>query len=150
MARHVFRLRKTLGLFKPLICNAAESKPLCRLYLCEAFRKPPFFKWMIHAPTNAPIWCILQVQLCTILAAIVRCSKMVCIMDMTKYPENNIKSLRKAKGLTVDQIAEAVGTSREQIRRLEKCERELTHSWMIKLAPVFKFNHGISSVRTQR
>lgn len=51
---------------------------------------------------------------------------------MPSYP-NNIRALRLAKGLTLDQLAKLAGTSAPQIGRLEKGERRLTVDWMMML-----------------
>ena len=46
-----------------------------------------------------------------------------------------IKALRKKLGLTGGQLAEMVGTSAQQISRLETGDRKLTIGWIQKLAP---------------
>jgi DNA-binding XRE family transcriptional regulator len=48
---------------------------------------------------------------------------------------NRIRDLRRARGLTLEQLAEAVGTSYQQVMRLEKGERRLTVDWMVRIAP---------------
>lgn len=48
---------------------------------------------------------------------------------------NRIKELRLKAGLTLDQLAERVGTTNQQISRLEKGERRLTQGWMEKIGP---------------
>lgn len=48
--------------------------------------------------------------------------------------ENRIKELRKARGLTMKQLAELVGTSNQQISHLEKGRRRLTLEWMERIA----------------
>jgi len=45
-----------------------------------------------------------------------------------------IKQLRKRKGMTMKALAEAAGTSQQQIDRLEKGKRRLTLEWMHKLS----------------
>lgn len=47
---------------------------------------------------------------------------------------NRIKVLRKKRGLTMQQLADAVGTSQQQVDRLEKSKRRLTVEWMEKLS----------------
>lgn len=47
---------------------------------------------------------------------------------------NRIKQLRKDKGLTLQALAELVGTDKSQINRLERGERRLTTEWMERLA----------------
>lgn len=48
--------------------------------------------------------------------------------------QNKLRVLRLAKGLTLEQLAEAAGTSHQQVLRLEKGERRLTVDWMVRLA----------------
>lgn len=50
--------------------------------------------------------------------------------------QNHIRQLREARGLTLEQLAEAVGTSNQQISLLELNKRQLTVSWMVRLAKV--------------
>lgn len=49
---------------------------------------------------------------------------------------NQIKQLREKKGWTQLQLAEAVGTTNQQIGRLEANKRQLTKQWAERLAPV--------------
>src|SRR6185503_19640172 len=56
---------------------------------------------------------------------------LVSICDM----KNRIKELREAQGLSQQDLAEAAGTSNQQIGRLEKSTRRLTVEWMERLAP---------------
>lgn len=51
---------------------------------------------------------------------------------------NRLRQLRKASGLTLEQLAESAGTSAQQISRLEKSERRLTADWLARLAPALK------------
>lgn len=48
--------------------------------------------------------------------------------------ENRIREFRKNRGLTLEQLAEKVGTTFAQIQKLEKGERRLTHEWMQRIA----------------
>jgi transcriptional regulator with XRE-family HTH domain len=48
---------------------------------------------------------------------------------------NRIAELRQKKGLSQEDLAELVGTSGQQIGRLENGARKLTTEWMDKLAP---------------
>ena len=48
--------------------------------------------------------------------------------------KNNIASLRKKKGLSMQELADLAGTSQQQIDRLEKSQRRLTAEWMAKLS----------------
>lgn len=47
---------------------------------------------------------------------------------------NNIGFLRKKNGLSMQELADLVGTSQQQIDRLEKGQRRLTADWMDKLS----------------
>ena len=53
---------------------------------------------------------------------------------MTTAP-NPIRALRRAQGLTLQQLAEAARTTKSQIDKLEKGQRRLTVDWMARLAP---------------
>ena len=46
---------------------------------------------------------------------------------------NKIRNLRKKKGFTMKKLADAVGTSQQQIDRLEKNQRRLTVDWMRRI-----------------
>lgn len=47
---------------------------------------------------------------------------------------NRLREFRLARGLTLEQVAEAADTSHQQVLRLEKGERRLTVDWMVRLA----------------
>lgn len=47
---------------------------------------------------------------------------------------NRIRALRKARGLTLEQLGELVGTTNQQISMLENGKRRLTTDWIEKLA----------------
>lgn len=47
---------------------------------------------------------------------------------------NHLRTLRRARNLTLQSLADKVGTSKSQIDKLEKGERRLTLEWMRKLA----------------
>ena len=49
-------------------------------------------------------------------------------------PANRILDLRKARGLSLQDVADAAGTSQQQVSRLEKGRRGLTDKWMRRLA----------------
>lgn len=51
-------------------------------------------------------------------------------------PLNHLRSLREAKGLTLEQLASALGTTNQQISLLELGKRQLTVAWMTRLAGV--------------
>jgi len=46
---------------------------------------------------------------------------------------NHIRSLRQQRGLSQQDLADALGTNKQQIGRLEKGERQLTESWIRRL-----------------
>ena len=48
--------------------------------------------------------------------------------------ENRIREWRKARGMTLKQLAESVGTSNQQISHLEKGRRRLSLEWMERIA----------------
>jgi transcriptional regulator with XRE-family HTH domain len=48
---------------------------------------------------------------------------------------NRIKELRGLRGLTLQQVADAAGTTLQQIQRLENGHRRLTDDWMRRIAP---------------
>lgn len=50
---------------------------------------------------------------------------------------NRINMLRKRRGLTLQQLADATGSTPSTIAKLEKGQIKLTVEWMEKLAPVF-------------
>jgi transcriptional regulator with XRE-family HTH domain len=47
---------------------------------------------------------------------------------------NRIKELREKAGMTLQQVADASGTSLQQIHKLENAERRLTDEWMRRIA----------------
>ncbi len=49
--------------------------------------------------------------------------------------KNLIRDIRRAKNLTLQQLAASVGTTHQQILRLERGERRLTTDWMARIAP---------------
>ena len=55
---------------------------------------------------------------------------------MRKYP-NRIREFRKNRRLTQQQVADATGTTHQQIQRLELGKRQLTEFWMKRISPVF-------------
>jgi transcriptional regulator with XRE-family HTH domain len=48
--------------------------------------------------------------------------------------QNRISVLRHAKGLSLSNLAEAVGTTKAQIQKLERGDRRLSLDWMDKVA----------------
>lgn len=51
--------------------------------------------------------------------------------------KNRIKELRRAKGLTLQELAELVGSSNQQISQLETGRRRLNVDWLERLSKVF-------------
>lgn len=50
---------------------------------------------------------------------------------------NNIRELRDRRGWTQAELAKRMGTSQQQVDRLEKSDRTLTWPWMRRLAKAF-------------
>lgn len=55
---------------------------------------------------------------------------------------NRIKALRLERGLTLEELAEMVGTSLQQISRLELGERRLSEQWMRPIARALGVSPG--------
>lgn len=55
---------------------------------------------------------------------------------------NRLKEIRKNARLTQEALAEAIGSTRSQIVKLERGERRLSAPWLEKLAPVLKVSQG--------
>lgn len=53
--------------------------------------------------------------------------------------KNRLREFRKARGLTLEQVAEAVGTSHQQVQRLETGARRLTLEWLTRLAAAMEY-----------
>lgn len=51
-----------------------------------------------------------------------------------KQPANRIEEVRKAKGWSLEQLAEAASTTKQQIWKLENGERKLSHAWMDRIS----------------
>lgn len=54
--------------------------------------------------------------------------------------QNRIQELREAKGWSQQDLADATGTTGQQIGRLEAGKRKLTVDWMIRLAAALQVN----------
>ena len=54
--------------------------------------------------------------------------------------QNNIKQIRKSRGLTLAQLADLAGTTAQQIGMLERGDRRLSDVWMEKLAGALHIN----------
>lgn len=61
--------------------------------------------------------------------------------DETEAPPNRIEELRRMRGLTLAALARRVGTSAQQMGRLEAGSRRLTQGWMLKISEAL----GVSS-----
>lgn len=48
-----------------------------------------------------------------------------------------LRRFRTAKNLSIGQVAEAVGTSRQHMQRMETGERNISLEWLIKLAAFY-------------
>lgn len=59
-----------------------------------------------------------------------------------KRPPHYLREWRKHAGLTQEQLAEAVGTSKSQISELERYNLQLSPKWLIRLAPVLGTQPG--------
>lgn len=57
-------------------------------------------------------------------------------------PPHYLKEWRKHRGMTQEQLAEAVGTSKSQISELERFNLQLSPKWLRKLAPVLDVQQG--------
>jgi len=78
--------------------------------------------------------------------------------------QNSIRRLRLERGLTMQELANRIGTSKSQIDKLEKSERRLTVDWMRRLSNGLECDviallpetdaasstHAIPSVQSQR
>lgn len=47
---------------------------------------------------------------------------------------NRLQELRETRGLTLRELAELVGTSNQQLNKLELSKRQLTTNWLLRLA----------------
>jgi transcriptional regulator with XRE-family HTH domain len=57
-----------------------------------------------------------------------------------ELPPNRIRELREARGMSRAALAERAETAAAQIQKLELGLRQLTHTWMLKLAPALGCN----------
>lgn len=48
--------------------------------------------------------------------------------------KNYIREIRKNSGMTLQQLADALGTTNQQISNLETGKRRLTHEWITRLS----------------
>jgi len=71
----------------------------------------------IRSSTHSPIWCWQDSP------------------DWRNYAMGNqMRTYRLEAGLTLEQLAERMGTSVQQVSRLEKGQRKLTQDWMLRAA----------------
>lgn len=56
--------------------------------------------------------------------------------------ENHLKAWREFRGMTQDDLADAVGTTQGQIAHLEADRRALSAKWLRRLAPALKTTPG--------
>lgn len=55
---------------------------------------------------------------------------------------NHLKAWRKFKRMTLEEVGEAIGTTKAVIQQLESGRMGLSHKWLLKLAPVFGTTPG--------
>jgi len=55
---------------------------------------------------------------------------------------NRIKELREQRGLTQQQLADMIGTTKQQIGRLEGAKRRLSDQWVQKIAGALEVHPG--------
>lgn len=56
---------------------------------------------------------------------------------MVQLDMNNLRKIREARELKLEQVAEGVGTSIQQVQRLEKGDRKLDAEWLVKFAKFY-------------
>jgi transcriptional regulator with XRE-family HTH domain len=61
------------------------------------------------------------------------------LMTDEKMP-NRIREVREAQRLSMEELAQRMGTSRQQVHKLEKGERKLTQEWMWRIASALEVN----------
>src|SRR5690606_31357243 len=59
-----------------------------------------------------------------------------------KRPPHYLREWRKRAGLTQEQLAAAVNTSKSQISELERYNLQLSPKWLARLAPVLNVQQG--------
>jgi transcriptional regulator with XRE-family HTH domain len=55
------------------------------------------------------------------------------VVYLLRMMQNRLREFRKKRGYTLQQLADAVGTSHQQLQRLESGERRLSDLWIEKL-----------------
>ena len=58
----------------------------------------------------------------------------VPVMGRLRVMENRIAEIRRARGLTMEQLGDLIGTGPTTVNKLEKGERKLHIAWMRKIA----------------
>lgn len=61
---------------------------------------------------------------------------------MDEKPPHYLREWRKRKGLTQEQLADALGTSKSQISELERYNLQLSPKWLRRLAPILGVQMG--------
>lgn len=56
---------------------------------------------------------------------------------------NHLRAWRKFRNLTLDEVAEAIGSTKATVQQLEVGKMTLSHKWLIKIAPVLKTTPGM-------
>ena len=59
-------------------------------------------------------------------------------MEYLRVLGENIRAVRRAEGMEVEDLAEAVGVSQEYIQRLEEGEEEVTLGLLVEVAKALK------------
>ncbi len=79
--------------------------------------------------TNCPRW------VCTLLTTLGN------ILGVAHHPPGfRLRQIRQDKGLSLDEVAEAAGTTPTQISRLERGERRLSTYWLDRILPILGAN----------
>jgi transcriptional regulator with XRE-family HTH domain len=55
---------------------------------------------------------------------------------------NHLKAWRKFRLMTLEEVGDAIGTTKAVIQQLESGRMALSHKWLLKLAPVFGTTPG--------
>ncbi len=55
---------------------------------------------------------------------------------------NRVRELRKSRNLTQQQLADMIGTTKQQVGRLENSKRRLSDHWVERLSQVMKIHPG--------
>lgn len=55
---------------------------------------------------------------------------------------NHLKAWRKFRHLTLEELGEAIGTTKAVVQQLESGRMSLSHKWLVKLAPALGTSPG--------